>query len=202
MSSPALHIFLDLDDVLADQIPAALAQWNLTYEEVLFHWKPGSWGIHTPATEALRANGGLTAEQDLTLYQFYKPMRDNESFWANLKPTQWFAALLERVTKIDPDYQVATCPIRCPACYAGKMKWAAKYWSDSYDRVVPLRDKSLLANENSLLIDDSDDNVKRFIGKGGYGIVFPRHHNSAHYCKENPLDYLERGLQLLADGYR
>jgi 5'(3')-deoxyribonucleotidase len=70
---------------------------------------------------------------------------------------------------------ILTSPARSSESLAGKMDWIRHYlprlWHRKY---IMTPQKHLLANSESLLVDDSDANIEKFVKAGGVGITFPR----------------------------
>ena len=55
--------------------------------------------------------------------------------------------------------------------------------------------KSFLAQPNTLLIDDKDENVDEFIKAGGWGILVPRPWNKLHKLAGQSSQYVEKSLE-------
>ena len=59
--------------------------------------------------------------------------------------------------------------------------WMRRFVPDfTFDRVILIKDKYLLARPGRVLIDDADHNVDNWVAAGGEGILVPRPWNSKH----------------------
>ena len=82
-------------------------------------------------------------------------------------------------------------------CLAGKFDWIKENLSQYFLRQFSMSPvKDFCAMENSLLIDDSDENVNKFERAGGQAILMPRPWNSAH--GHNPIPYIETKLRKIS----
>jgi 5'(3')-deoxyribonucleotidase len=147
-------IFLDLDDVIVDFYGAALKLFP--YHNVT---DMSNWSVE----ESL----GITHEE------FWARIVREPRFWEELPWLPWGLTLHKELTKIAP-VVFATSPSSCPYAAAGKIEWFHKYFGRDFRKFVLVQDKEVLARHNTLLIDDRDYNVDKFIEAGGYAIAFPR----------------------------
>lgn len=182
-----LRVILDKDEVLCDFVGAALHVWGLCIEQVLPHWQPGEWSCVPPLGKALG--------RGLTDAEFWEPITAlGAEFWRGLEPHPWMDELLALAHGTTDDWHVVTAPSRCPTSYMGKAQWAQLHLRDAWDRLCPYRHKEVFAGPNVVLIDDRDENVRKFRAAGGRAVVFPRHWNSMHRVKNDPLRYVRQAL--------
>ena len=100
-----------------------------------------------------------------------KTMCNNVDFWANLKPYPYYLELIDFLeSKFGrKNVFILTKPIVYPQpdsdCWKGKVMWVEKYLPNysSNDRLLIGGSKFCCANKDSVLIDDSDNNIKLFL---------------------------------------
>ena len=152
MTPPTLY--LDLDGVLADFVagaarvhgrdPASVRRWNFF----------GDWG--------------------LTPDKFWAPL--DRVFWATLPKTPECDDLVRVATDIFGVENIAlvSSPCKNDGCDDGKRAWVATHLPQFEDALFLGRDKARLAHPAAVLLDDCDDNVSRFVARGGNAITMPR----------------------------
>lgn len=197
------RILLDLDCTLTDWVPVACAAHGLTWEEVRAVAQPGVYGLHRPI-------GKLTRGRPLTVEEFWAPIHARPTFWLDLEPTPWCRDLFELVRGMTDDWAIVTSPSECPDCVGLKRRWAARHLcpeAASWGRFVPTAAKYLLAGPGTILIDDSQDNCRRFVmcprrkePTGGCAVLVPAHHNDLHFKVGQELDHVLTGLRDLTRG--
>ena len=148
-----MKILVDMDGVLVDFYSAA-CKTHKRYD-------------HPKGSSYLHKIWGITKEQ------FWEPL-DNRSWWANLKPTVEFDEIIDQVSSYT--YCVCSSPSGRPEVAAGKVEWLKKYLPDT--PWILTREKYILADDDTLLIDDSDYQVKSFVKAGGKALLIPRAWNS------------------------
>lgn len=187
-----MRILLDLDDVLADFAGAAAKAHGYEVDHVKQLRRPGVWGD-------LAAYGCETNDQ------FWKPIHDHQYgedfFWENIDPLPWYDELIELVTDTTSDWFIVTSPSRSPLSCSGKIAWCHKWVGTQFDRCIPTRHKYVLANPNTVLIDDRDSNCEEFREHGGNAITFPSIGNHLHGLKDKPVEYV-RAMLLNMLGYK
>jgi 5'(3')-deoxyribonucleotidase len=70
---------------------------------------------------------------------------------------------------------IATAPIDAPSCASGKMIWIQRnlpQWIHRQFLITPC--KFVASHPGALLIDDFEDNIRFFQGRGGSTITVPR----------------------------
>lgn len=159
-----MRVYLDLDGVLVDFVRSVYTRLfgmsreraDEAYEETTdWHAMPRVLGI-TDA-ELWDAVDGA-----------------GEGFWLNLPMLPWAAGLLNMF----PDAVVLTAPTPHPSSAAGKHRWCQLHSR----KCVITTEKHLLANSKALLIDDNEENIRRFVNAGGQGLLWPAPWNRSQYA--------------------
>lgn len=163
-----MHIFLDMDGVMVDFTSSVLRL--VRRPDLLADWRP---------------RGCYDLAQVLGVPQEYigENAYANVNFWKNMQPYPW----LHKLLKICQQYgsiTIASDPGLYAEAAAGKIEWMSRHLPALSDRLLLTSHKQLLANVNSILIDDSDKNVVEFRKAGGWGILFPQPWNSLHGIAE------------------
>lgn len=151
-----MKVFCDLDGVLADFVAAVEEQYGITVDSWDFMSKiPG----RTPA-------------------QFWDTC--SESFWAGLNWTPDGKDILKILEdRFKPqNICLLSSPCATPGCMEGKKRWIDKNLPDYKRRFLMGPAKDFCAGPNKLLVDDYDENIRRFVLNGGLGITIPRKWNS------------------------
>lgn len=170
-------IYIDMDGVLSDFVQGALDLFQ--QPDALSDWPLGSHRV----AQVLGVSGT----------EFWKRIdASGSSFWSELAPYPWVAELLTLVDSYP--WYILTSPSRDGSSADGKMQWMRRYLGDDFRRYLISPQKQLLANSNSILIDDLDPNIERFETAGGTGILFPRKWNANHRLADKPLAYVQQRL--------
>lgn len=172
---PQLTIFLDLDEVLADFVGGALKLWDLPREQFLQRQELGTWD--------------MTIGLGVTHEEFWREITVvGELFWSRLDQTPWFDKLMRLV---EPhEWYVVSSPSRCPSSHYGKSHWLKRQFGQQFDRFFLSPHKHLLAGPGRLLIDDNEQNCKRWYDAGGTAILFPMWGNRLWVHQEEPMIYV------------
>jgi 5'(3')-deoxyribonucleotidase len=168
--------FLDMDDVLADFVGAALHKHGFANPYLRPECR-GHWEI---------------AEQlGVPQAEFWKPLEDYQ-FWATLPKTDYADAIVKLVEKyFGNSVAVCTSPSRYIGCMNAKYEWMHTNYPHLEKKMVFTRAKGLCARGGNWLIDDKDRNVREFCAGGGYGILLPRLWNSGWDVADQPLQAVE-----------
>jgi len=130
-------------------------------------------------------------------------------FWNSIPRNLWATAPLSsecyRIIELCVDYVgvenifIATSPTKDPDCLAGKLEWIQTYLPGYLHRQYLITPRKwLCADRKTLLIDDSDDNVKSFREHGGKAILVPRPWNVMHkYRGMDIIGYVKDSLTFL-----
>ena len=118
--------------------------------------------------------------------------------WAECPTSEIFPWVLHRAARLvsRENVCIATCPIKCPECLAGKLDWIHRYmppWMHRQYAITPR--KHFLARPDTLLIDDNADNINRFQAEGGHGVLVPAPWNKL--WGTDPFEALESQMERL-----
>lgn len=177
-----MHVVLDLDGVLVDFVQGALDVHNIkTSIEELYRENFGEWDI----VKIL----GMSAPA------FWRPM--DFEFWSKLEWTcdgQEILALIEKMVGRE-NITLWTSPSQNYGCHDGKLRWVERHLPRHYKHnIIFGAKKELGASCDTILIDDSDKNVSRFVSRNGHGVLVPRIWNSEHHNRNFALTQIGRKL--------
>lgn len=153
-------IFFDMDGVLADFVRGALRHHDKSgfyYNDVLWDF-PEQIGFQSASDPA-----------------FWNPL--GEEFWVNLGHHEDGAELYRRLVGCAP-MAVLSSPCRTHGCDAGKRRWIEMWYPTLRRNTFLGNNKELIAGRGKILLDDHDDNCKKWIKAGGWAITIPRPWNS------------------------
>lgn len=179
-----MKILLDIDDVCVDFDGGVIRAFGLTRKDVEANWPVGTYDI-VPAIAA-------TLGEPLTLEDFWKQIKKTKDFWRDLKPYPWFQGLLKLLEPYEWFFCTSDCYAQDPNCAKQKLLWMYDTFDTSFDRYVLTKHKHLLADGNTLLIDDSATNCRRFVANGGHSILWPMRHNQKDW--DNPWPHVKDRL--------
>lgn len=162
-----MNILLDLDGVLANFHLGFLKHHGMESEYT--KWRPGHYDLPSLL--------GITEPHFWTCVP--------PGMFENLPPMADMEAIIQIVTKYDPNFHICTSP--GPHAYAAQEKivWMRKYLGMSFKRYVITSNKTLLANRWNVLIDDWETQVQLFKETGGMSILVPRPWNGRHGAEES-----------------
>lgn len=192
-----MRILLDLDCVLADFVGAAAKLWGFTFTDLKPFWPAGEYGIVPPLSRriALEAGRGWSLSESA----FWATIEGCPGFWTDIPKLPWADELLDLVRSATDDWWIVTAPSRCPRCIPEKREWVNNLlgvkpgdWLGRH--FVPTSHKELMAKPEVLLIDDHEDNCRKFAHEGGYPILFPVWHNRLHHLHDNPMPAVKTAL--------
>jgi 5'(3')-deoxyribonucleotidase len=168
-------ILLDMDGVCADFVGAACKLHGKPTSEVDCWDFFEKWGIDEDA--------------------FWEPINNaGRDFWANLEPYPWLDELVASVSMMDPSFYICTKPSMQASCLAGKLDWIHKHFGRKFRRYIFTPNKTPLASEGRLLIDDSDTNCEAFEQAGGWSILVPQPWNKNAVDAAKAIDYVQDWL--------
>lgn len=166
------EIYLDVDGVCADLIRPGLRAIDLDPDMTLASWRAEHSGEFYP-----QALLGMPAEEF-----FLRLDRLGARFWSELEPYPWFPDFYHRLGEFG-HVMFLTATTGFPDCLAGKYQWLIRHFGERFVDCIFTQHKERLAHERAVLIDDSDENIRRFRARGGIGLLFPRFWNSAGDCE-------------------
>jgi len=164
------RIFLDLDDVCNTLAPFVLHSVGCDIGPSDYARYPREHGFNI--SDAANA---MLGEPRYTPATFWASMP--RSIWAEVPESPFFLWLLEACAEAvgRENICIATSPTKCPESLAGKLEWIHDHfpsWMHRQYAITPR--KHLFARPDSLLIDDYEENVRRFEAHGGHAILVPR----------------------------
>ncbi len=101
-----------------------------------------------------------------------------ENFWKSMKETGEAGLLVSEIKSRGYGLMVCTAAADSPASWSGKRIWMRDHFPDI--PVCIMKDKFLLAGRDRVLVDDNDENCRKFQLAGGGAVVVPRRWNSCH----------------------
>lgn len=190
------RILLDLDEVLADFVGGCCRIHGVSREELERHWPPGQWSIVEPLGKALAEKGKLAEDYDWNEDDFWLEINYySPQFWSTLEPTPWAKELVKLVESFTKDWHIVSAPSRSPESYTGKVRWLKAFFGQRFDRFALTPHKEIFACHNVVLIDDREENTRKFAEAGGWGVPFPSRHNSKHEKAANALEEVKSVLE-------
>ncbi len=155
------RVLVDLDGVLVDFFGSMAKALNLP-------WEPRDCrGEYDP---------GRMFALPTDLFSLFGP-----DFWEAADPMPDGLAILKAACDAVGRDQVWLCssPTHESSSAMGKLRWVEKHLDIHWGRrYIFTPDKFLLANERTILIDDCDEQLRRFRGAGGCIILVPRPWNA------------------------
>jgi len=173
---PPVTIFLDLDGVAVGFVESSLRLFGRDFADIA--WPPGQYDI----AEALGMNRN----------HFWETVNAaGVDFWRQLEPYTWFDELYRELARRGK-VCFATSPTHSPNSAAGKMAWLKDRFGSDFKEFIITRRKHYLSRSMTLLLDDSDKQVREFIRRGsGCAVLFPQIWNSAYpFIEGNRLQYV------------
>lgn len=154
------RILLDLDGVSANFVKAVLDLYNKDYTTSIKTWQPNLYHVHTVL--------GVEAHE---MWDRIDSL--GAKFWYEIPEYEWFKELYDALCEIG-DVYFCTSPSHNPFCAAGKVKWLQDRFGTKFRKYVLTNQKHLLANSDTILIDDSDRVVNKFYQHQGRVVLFPQ----------------------------
>ena len=174
--------FLDMDGVIADFTTALLLRLGIT------RITNKTWPL---SIDSLSLEKALKVKSEVI-----EQVIDDPVFWGEMKPFPWMGELLSLLDNFT--IILLTSPYKkvYNNCVAGKMAWIEKHLPEIFveRRYSFCKHKWICAGDNSLLIDDTDDNCNLFWRRGGRAILFPQRWNSNYYLISDRLGYVKKLL--------
>jgi len=172
-----LKIFIDMDGVITDFLGGAASFFGYDNGNIHDHWPNGEWGTakHIKKFFGVSERGFWEALRGKGFWRSLLLMPDAKEFLKFIKP-------YKPVILTSPALESAD----------GKMLWIKdnlpSYWKDR--RVILTTKKELVAGEGRILIDDHDENIKKWENAGGIGILYPRKWNKNWFI-DNSLEVVK-----------
>lgn len=155
--------YLDIDGVLANFVSAAFALHGKSIP-----WKDVDWNFYKKL--------GLTEKE------FWEPL--GYDFWVNLPLTVEAMEVVDIVTKSfgKDNIVLLTSPCDTKGCVDGKLDWVQRHFPQFRRQMFIGGNKYLIGYRDALLVDDSEENCKKFRRVGDV-YIFPRPWNSQSYLE-------------------
>jgi len=154
-------LFIDLDGVLCDLVEGICKYYN----------------VKNPYDSEKYNNNYNYCEV------FNKPNLFNEldyNFWINLEKTKEFNNIIE--ISLNYDSYILSKAVNSE-CIKGKYDWISKHLPHMIDKSVLTAAKDACSNNDSVLLDDCNENIENFVIKGK-GYLVPRKWNAKHALTE------------------
>jgi 5'(3')-deoxyribonucleotidase len=183
-------IYLDVDEVLANWVGAALRL--LAYDEPKVHV---NWNLRTPRPWDLFDVLGMAPA-----HGWQRIDEAGAPFWAEIEPFPW-ALELVALCKSHAPTTLLTSASAHPSSFAGKAQWIEQHLS-GMPHAIMRGCKSIHAHPGALLVDDSPKNCTAFRNPGndkpgGHAILFPGVGNDLHALRHDPMPYVREQLAAL-----
>jgi len=167
-------ICLDLDGVIIDLVVPLMRWWGVHISSEDAYPRFFGWELKDAIADTLnRQNKHKESREvaNMTKGAFWRaPPRQ---FWRDLKPYPTALNFIEFLESGPFDVYVATAHANGD-CAAAKLDWIDEYLPKYWDRVLIGHPKHLMANPNSILIDDRTKNCEDFEEAGGIAVQCPR----------------------------
>ena len=178
-------IYADLDGVLASFFEAALYKLNKKYRK------------DNPLTISEYVDYGkfdMAAFFGITNAEFWQCVEGGDQyFWDSLPMFPWSKDLYDFLSRFAP-VTILSSPSDGAYCVWGKIHWLKKKIDPNISTgdCIFTKKKYLLANPESLLIDDLQKNCDEFIAAGGQAVCVPSTWNTKNLSYNDILEKILR----------
>ena len=175
-------IYLDLDGVLVNFVKGTYDALGKKYE----YEKVPCWSYFK--------EWGITFDQFNAVCE--------ADFWRRLAwmhdGREILAAVCRTALQCRAEIYLLTTPMPNNGSWSGKAEWLDRNMPMFKERVIMTNvNKSVFADDYSLLIDDNDSNVEGFVEAGGHGILVPRPWNKDAVHASETLNIVTKRLEEL-----
>ncbi len=175
-----MRLYLDLDGVITNFLQLSIQVCQLPLD----HTKVDKWDF---------LNGLMSSRE------FWMRISEYDKFWEDMPMYPYATQLINMLYSID-GIQLFFCSSPGPDYHSssGKVQFLRKNDFLQHNNYILTQHKYLLANKDTLLIDDSYTNCKSFIENGGNSIIWPQLWN-IDYCDRHMYEDMQsqRYTQLL-----
>lgn len=169
-------VFLDMDGVLC--------QWHEAAIQLMGRKAIDKSSLTAPVAYNVHEHLGVERQEiDLRINA------EGCSWWADLEPTPWFNTLMQGMHFMHVEPVILSSSGRFPWAPSGKLQWLRKRFGTHFADYIFTKHKHLCARPDHILIDDSEQMVKRFRDNSGHAILFPQIWNSG-WNTQNPMQWL------------
>lgn len=182
-------ILLDMDGVSTNFLKGVLHAHGRDYTSTIREWPKGEYNIHKVLNIEMAELWAKIDEQ-------------GTSFWEELEQYEWFDKLYEELKKRGNVY-FCSSPSLDSSVLPGKLKWIQQRMGYNFRNYVFTNQKQLLANNRTILIDDSPQMCERFHKFGGNVVLFPQPWNRefvyANRAYERTMSLVDAYLERIAN---
>ena len=184
--SKILRVYLDMDGVCANFVEGACEAFGRDYDKVIQNWEKGQYDMVKV----------LDLKDEATLWEIIDYSRNGE-FWRSLNPYPWFDRITNLLDQSGALWYFASSPSKATHSSMMKLEWINRWCPRRSTNYILTHHKHLLAQPNTLLIDDSDMNCSKYIESGGEALVFPQPWNNNTRTVEEFFEILSMRLSAL-----
>ena len=154
-----MNIFLDIDGVMSNWNEHALSLIKKEMNNSLRQWI---------------TRGRLINEHpEIDEKHLFKEINNiGTKWWATIPLFPWSEELYKLIRSHGNLYFLSS-PCRDSSSFSGKAEWVKNNFPKSKDNIIITKHKYLCASYDSVLIDDMQSNIDKFIRYGGYAYRFP-----------------------------
>lgn len=187
-----MRVLLDMDGVLADWHEAAMNIYDCTIDDYK--------SINPNRPWEYKLEDWLTAvtkpEKPISNEELWLQLCKDRRFWQNIPAFSWTRPLVNWLLQEDFEVWLVSFPGWDKRGVEGKLAWLTQHLPElDQHRTFFGRDKWLMANWQTVLIDDCDANIGQFIEHGGRGICFPQPWNNQHKFIGKRLKHIQDRLK-------
>lgn len=171
-------IYVDMDGVLVDMVRGLHDYMKVSYDSSKYHYPKNEYKIFPYFIKYVQ-----TVHHKEFNKQMLYDMCDSHHFWRDLKKEPTADALLSMLDNLVDMKNVFICsyPMAGPDTWSGKVAWVEKNYPQlSRQMILSTAPKSVLAGNNTLLIDDNNENHIEFGKAGGNSFLVPQPWNMDH----------------------
>ena len=184
-------VLLDMDGVCCDFVGMAARVMGI--EDPY-----GAWPKDHP-THDMTSAFGIDADE-----MWSRIDEQGSLFWRYLQPYPWFDEMYAKITEIAPVVFCTSPPggRHGVSAVTGKVEWLLDRFGDDFRCYVLTNRKHLLADDQTILIDDQPDKCGKFRKAGGRAFTFPQPWNDSTFDPDNVVEQMTGLVRKVADIYR
>lgn len=174
-----LNIYLDLDGVIRD--------WAGGVGKLFEHpFTPDRWDYYI----------WYCNNYDIDKDKFWTDQDEHPTFWTELETYPHTTDLLKALSSYG-DVTLCTSPMKDNAGLSQRWikKWLPFYYDNNKYILTPCKEK--VAGPGKILIDDYEENCRKWRDAGGLSIIFPQPWNSLRGLMSDKIQYVKNHLDML-----